>query len=110
MLPSRPEALKEVSHAAQVSGRWGRIACDGSLEPKMLRSLADRLGLDVDRFASEMGEESHLPHVLDDFGSGVRSGVNGTPTFFVDGDRFEWDHERGTLDRAVASAGARPAD
>jgi 2-hydroxychromene-2-carboxylate isomerase len=114
---AHPLAL-HAAQAAEAAGAQGRFwemhdaMYDGDLhlEPKMLRGLADRLGLDVDRFASEMGEESHLPHVLDDFGSGVRSGVNGTPTFFVDGDRFEWDHERGTLDRAVASAGARPAD
>jgi protein-disulfide isomerase len=36
-----------------------------------------------------LADQTHLKRVRDDFRSGVRSGVNGTPTFFINGVR--WD-------------------
>ena len=111
---AHPLAL-HAAQAAEAAGAQGQFwemhdamyEGDLRLEPRMLLDLADRLGLDVERFESELADESHLSHVLDDFGSGVRSGVNGIPTFFVDGDRFEWDHQPASLDRALVSAGVR---
>jgi len=41
--------------------------------------------------------ENHqfLPRIKEDFMGGVRSGVNGTPTFFINGERYEesWEFE-----------------
>jgi protein-disulfide isomerase len=64
-----------------------------ALEFDDLLSYARALELDVVRFAQELRGQVHLPMVRSDFLSGVRSGVNGTPTFFVNGEQFNtpWD-------------------
>jgi protein-disulfide isomerase len=49
----------------------------------------------VDRFVADLAQHRFAPRVREDFMSGVRSGVNGTPTFFINGLRHdgEWDFE-----------------
>lgn len=63
------------------------------LGPNDLLGHASALGLDVERFAAELEAHTQRPRVREDFLSGVRSGVNGTPTFFVNGIRHNggWD-------------------
>jgi ATP-dependent Clp protease ATP-binding subunit ClpB len=46
------------------------------------------LDLDVPRFNRDLQQHRHLAKVRRDFLEGVRSGVNGTPTFFIDGVRW----------------------
>jgi protein-disulfide isomerase len=50
---------------------------------------AGRLRLDMPRFESELDRHTYTDRVLEDFDTGVRSGVNGTPTFFVNGVRHD---------------------
>ena len=68
-----------------------------------------KLGLEVYRFESDLSGEVFAKRVSDDFRGGVRSGVNGTPTFFINGARYDGPHDydslRAALDQA-ASAGA----
>ena len=54
-----------------------------------LKHHAEQLGLDVAQFQSDM--QAAEARVEEDFNSGVRSGVNGTPSFFIDGKRFDGD-------------------
>jgi protein-disulfide isomerase len=63
------------------------------LDPPYLLAYAEALGLDTGRFSAELAEHVHAPKVREDFMSGVRSGVNGTPTFFINGVRHDgsWD-------------------
>jgi protein-disulfide isomerase len=63
------------------------------LREEDLRTYAERLGLDVERFDKEMAEHVHAERVHEDFMSGVRSGVNGTPTFYVNGARHDDSYE-----------------
>jgi len=53
------------------------------------------LGLDLVQFNHDMSSHAHAPQIREDFLSGIRSGVNGTPTFYVDGIRYNgsWDLE-----------------
>lgn len=51
--------------------------------------LAEQIGLDVDQFQVDLEAQDILKKVEDDFESGIRSGVNGTPSFFVNGERFD---------------------
>jgi predicted DsbA family dithiol-disulfide isomerase len=52
-------------------------------------------GLDMDRFARDIESEAVAMRVKEDFLSGARSGVNGTPTFFVNGVRYDGSWEPG---------------
>ena len=67
-----------------------------ALEDEQLVATARRLGLDADRVAEALESGTYTHRVRDDFRSGVRSGVNGTPTFFVNGRRYDgpWSDER----------------
>lgn len=60
-----------------------------------LLQYAAFLGLDVDRFEREIAEHLYADWVREDFRSGVSSGVNGTPTFFINGIRHDgaWNME-----------------
>jgi protein-disulfide isomerase len=64
------------------------------LDAQSLLSYAAALALDIGRFGTELAGHKHMPKVSDDFMSGVRSGVNGTPTFFINGLRHDggWDY------------------
>jgi protein-disulfide isomerase len=70
---------------------------------------ARALGLDAGRFAEDLAEHRLAERVREDFMSGVRSGVNGTPTFFVNGRRHDraWDAEG--LGKAIESELEGPA-
>jgi protein-disulfide isomerase len=54
-----------------------------------LRAYANRLKLDEPRFARDLEGHAFRARVEDDFRGGVRSGVNGTPTLFVNGTRYD---------------------
>jgi protein-disulfide isomerase len=56
-----------------------------------LAAYAASLGLNIDRFAQELEDGVYADDVREDFRNGIRSGVNGTPTFFVNGSRFDGD-------------------
>jgi protein-disulfide isomerase len=62
-----------------------------------LRKYAEQLGLDTARFERELTGRAYEARVQEDFMSGVRSGVSGTPTFFVNGSRFIGSWGDGTL-------------
>lgn len=76
------------------------------LGPDDLRGYAEQLGLDVHRFTSELAAHAYAGRVHEDFLSGVRSGVNGTPTFYVDGERYDDPYDAETLLDALERAAA----
>lgn len=75
-----------------------------TLSEEKIRTLAHDLGLDPDRFESDWQErESIDQHVQQDFMSGVRSGVSGTPGFFINGEKYEGSWSEDELVRALSS-------
>jgi protein-disulfide isomerase len=54
-----------------------------------LERAAHRAGLDVERFRADIDDPASLERILGDFRSGLASGVNGTPTFYVGGQRAD---------------------
>ena len=70
---------------------------------KLLRPTLD---LDVTRFSRELAARTYAK-MRDDFRGGVRSGVNGTPTFFINGVRFDGDWSDPTTFIAVLLQAAR---
>lgn len=74
------------------------------LEPADLVSYASDLGLETERFERALDERTYQNDVREDFLSGVQSGVNGTPTFFIDGARYDGELNRDTLLDTLNSA------
>src|SRR6266704_5583279 len=60
-------------------------------DPGVALGYAKKLGLDTQRFEREIAQHTYQKRIKDDFMSGVRSGVNGTPTFYVNGVRHDGD-------------------
>jgi 2-hydroxychromene-2-carboxylate isomerase len=54
-----------------------------------LDRAATRAGLDVERFRTDLDDATALQRILEDFRTGLASGVNGTPTFYVNGRRMD---------------------
>jgi protein-disulfide isomerase len=59
------------------------------LDERYLRQFARSLGLNLKRFDEDIDSDGVAAKVRSDFLSGARSGVNGTPTFFVNGERYD---------------------
>jgi Na+/H+ antiporter NhaA len=78
-----------------------------ALEPDDLIGYAERLGLDVERFATDLSYHVGAARVADDIDSADLSGVSGTPTFFVNGRRHYGAYDIDALSAAVRAAGAR---
>jgi protein-disulfide isomerase len=73
-------------------------------DPAGLLALARALDLDIARFSGELNGRVHAARVHEDFLSGVRSGVNGTPTFFVNGRRHDGPPDAASLLGAIRRA------
>jgi len=94
------ENAAEAAEAAGAQGKFWKMhdalyEHQDALEADNLVAYATKLGVSVKRFAADLENRVHAPRVREDFQSGVRSGVNGTPTFFINGGRFDgsWDLE-----------------
>jgi protein-disulfide isomerase len=74
-----------------------------TLDVDSILTYAGSLDLDVSRFLRELLGGMHASRVQEDFLSGVRSGVNGTPTFFVNGRRHEGDWSLESLGLAIGN-------
>jgi len=99
-LHEHAEHAAEVAEAAGAQSRFWEMhdrlfERQFALEDEHLIEYAAELGLDAARVARELAAHTYKARVRDDFMSGVRSGVNGTPTFFVNGVRHDdrWDED-----------------
>jgi protein-disulfide isomerase len=98
--------------AAEAAGAQGRFwemhellyANQQRLDRGSLPLYAQALGLDLERFARDVDERTYEPKVRSDFLGGVRSGVNGTPTFFINGVRHNGNWDLPSLLEAIREA------
>jgi len=67
----------------------------GALGRGELFSYAGQIGADLQRLKAALKTEAPANKVRADISSGAHSGVNGTPTFFINGVRFggDWNDE-----------------
>jgi len=105
------EQAAEAAEAAATQGRFWRMhdllyEHQRRLRDQDLRAYAEQLGLDLERFDNELADHVHAERVHEDFMSGVRSGVNGTPTFYINGVRHDDSYELETLLAALERAAA----
>jgi protein-disulfide isomerase len=77
-----------------------------ALDDAHLRRQAAELGLDEGRFDRELSDHTYAGRVREDFLSGARSGVNGTPTFFINSRRHDGSYDLERLLAALEDAGA----
>jgi NhaA family Na+:H+ antiporter len=76
-----------------------------ALEHEDLLEHARRAGVeDLDRFRGELADHAYAPQVDADLESGTASGVPGTPTFFINGRRYDGPVEAEGMARALISA------
>ena len=106
------EQAAEAAEAAAIRDRFWEMhdllyENQKRLRDEDLRGYAEKLALDVVAFERELAEHVHAARVREDFMSGVRSGVNGTPTFYINGARHDDSYDVETmlaaLERAAAS-------
>lgn len=106
--PTRPHAqlAAEAAEAAGAQGRFWEMHdrmfdTDDELSPSELLSYAEDMGLDMQRFARDLGSGRYSGHVAHDLESALASGYTGTPTFFVNGHRHIGPHDAQTLAAAL---------
>jgi protein-disulfide isomerase len=106
---------KPAAETAEFAGSRGRFwemhealfANGQHLSLPTLLVLADQLGLGAAALRDALSTGRFSPKVEHDFATGVRSGVNGTPCFFINGHRFDGGYDAMSLARAIDSALAR---
>ncbi len=92
----------EAAEAASAQGKFWEMhdalyENQGNLSERDLLDYSEKIGLDENQFATDLQNETYADKIQTDFESGVESGVNGTPTFFVNGVRFDGDWQNGEL-------------
>ena len=70
-----------------------------------IAEYAAELGLDASRLIREVTANAYAGRVREDFSSGLRSGVNGTPSFFINGVRYDGPRALEAMVAALAYAG-----
>lgn len=77
------------------------------LDDQHLGEYAQRAGADIGRFTRDFTAATSGEHIHADFNGGVRSGVNGTPSFFINGQRYDGDYQFASLVSAIEAAGGQ---
>ena len=99
-----PNALP-AAVAAEAADRQGQFwamhdtlfAHQDDLSPPSLLTYASALGLDMARFQRDTGDPAIIERIRTDITSGLASGVPGTPTYFVNGYRYEGPDDAASL-------------
>jgi protein-disulfide isomerase len=105
------EHAAEAAEAAAAQGNfWGMhdtlFENQRALEDQDLATYAAELGLDETRLIREVTASVYAPRIREDFKSGVKGGVNGTPTLFINGGRYDGARDLKHLLNALTSQSA----
>jgi protein-disulfide isomerase len=101
------------AETAEASGAHGKFWEMHDYLFENQRSLGDeaffaeferKLKLDIAKIGREVAERAHAARIEEDYMSGIRSGVNGTPTFFINGVRYDGYPEVAALVSAIESS------
>jgi len=88
------EHAAEAAEAAGDQGNfWGMhdllFENQVALGDEDLAAYATELGLDAKRLLREVTSSVYAARIREDFKAGIRGGVNGTPTLFINGERYD---------------------
>jgi protein-disulfide isomerase len=102
----RAELAAEAAEAAGAQGKFWEMhdalyEHQAELGPDLVRKLAGRLHLDAAQFETDLVSGKFRDRVKRDFMSGVRSGVAGTPTFFINGALYNGELDERSLTAAL---------
>ena len=108
---------QHAAEAAEAAGAQGRFwemhdllyENQDALEDEYLARYAATLGLDAEPLIKEVHAGAHTARIRDDFRSGARLGVNGTPSFFINGVRYDGATDVEELLAALTEQPARRA-
>ncbi|MGY4772759.1 Na+/H+ antiporter NhaA [Kribbella sp. CWNU-51] len=108
----RAQIAAEVSEAAAKQGAFWEmhdllLANQDKLQPTDLIGYAEQLGLDTAKLHDDVKRHVAAARVAQDVESADTSGVSGTPTFFVNGQRHYGAYDVETLKAAIKTARAR---
>ncbi len=103
---------QHAAEAAEAAGAQGRFwemhdtlfEHQSALTDAALVGYAKALDLDTTRFADELRQHQYAARVREDVAGGIRSGVNGTPTFYINGARHDAPYDLEILLAAVDAA------
>jgi protein-disulfide isomerase len=103
------EIAAEATEFAAAHGRFwemheGIFANQDSLGLPLLSELAAQLKLSPEDLVQALRTQEYAPVVRADFLGGVSSGVNGTPTFFINSQRYDGPAEFEDLAEAIDAA------
>ncbi len=103
------ELAAEAAEAAGAQGKFWEMhdalyENQGQLGQELIETLVERLQLDAARFEADLEERKFQARVKHDFMGGVRSGVNGTPGFFINGKRYDESWDETPLTAALLNA------
>jgi len=106
--PSAEHAAEAAEFAAGYGSFWTMhdllFENQESLEDEVLIGLAAQIGLSASKLRRSLASEIYRGRIDLDFRGGIRSGVNGTPTFFINGVRHDGGFGFDTLLSAIAQA------
>jgi protein-disulfide isomerase len=109
--PAAQLAAEAAEAAADQGAFWEMhdllLANQDALRPDDLVGYARQLGLDADQFVNRLRTHGGAARIAEDVDSADLSGVSGTPTFFINGQRHYGAYDIDTLTAAVRAAGAR---
>src|SRR5438270_5046514 len=110
----RAQAAAEAAEAAAEQGAFWEmhdllLDRQDELKASDLLRHAEELGLDVERFESDLQRHAGGERIAEDVDSADLSGVSGTPTFFINERRHHGAYDIDTLSAAVRAARARAA-
>jgi protein-disulfide isomerase len=106
------ESAAEAAEFAAAHGKFWEMhdllfENQASLSGELYLALAQELELPPTELRVALEEGKFKARVRTDFSGGVRSGVNGTPTFFIDGRRhdapFDYEYLVDAIDEALAA-------
>ena len=102
----------EAAEAASAQGTfWPMhdklLTTQDELTPRDLKRYAEELGLDIERFSNDLRGREYNDRVSQDVASADSSGVAGTPSFFINGQRHQGAYDLDTLSKAVRAARMR---
>ncbi len=98
----------EAAEAAALQGKFWEMHDllfeeQALLKPEIISSWAKRIGSNSDKFENDIKQGVVEKRIKEDRQSGIRSGVNGTPTFFINGTRYDGPHDYNSLLAALQS-------